>query len=278
MFRSLIVSLIVISLIITAIPEQTAAVETVRVSGSSTVMPFAELCAEEFNFLQGEYRITVSAGGTGVGITNAAEGRSDIAMASREIKADERARYDTENCRFQEFLVGYDAVIIVVSPEVFDSGVTALSREDVKKIYSGEISNWMILGGADEGIYAIGRMAGSGTRDTFNEVIMGSRSAETPGVSTEAADSAEVKNAIVHSRKAIGYLGYSFIADGGVSTVELDGVEPTVENIKVGLYPLARKLYLYTMGTPSAGAQAFIDFVRSPQGQRIASDNGFIPI
>ncbi|MBP8624523.1 MAG: phosphate ABC transporter substrate-binding protein [Methanothrix sp.] len=250
----------------------------VSLSGSTNVMPLAELAAEEYNILQDRYVVTVTSGGTGVGITDVAEGRSDIAMASRELKLEERQRYETPTTRFMVQPVGYDAICLVVSPDVYDGGVTSLTRDQVKQIYAGDITNWEDVGGPYAEIFVIGRKPGSGTRDTFQEVIMGSREAESPGVIIEAADSSEVKMAIQRSDNAIGYMGYSYVMRGDTRVLSLDGVYPSIENIKNETYPLARKLYFVTLGRPSPGAQAFIDYVLSPEGQQIAIKNGFIPI
>ena len=248
------------------------------VSGSSTVMPLAEISAEEFNLLQDDYHVTVTSGGSGVGIVNVVEGRSAIAMSSRELHLVERQRYETPTEKFNVVTVGYDAICLIVSSKVHDSGITDLTKEELRRIYSGSISNWKELGGPDEEIFAIGRKPGSGTRDTFDEIIMGSRESETPGVRNEAAESAEIKTAIQRSDNGIGYVGYSYIMRGDSRVVSLDGVPPTIENIKNGSYPLARELYFITLGKPSSGAQAFIDYVLSAEGQKIAIENGFIPV
>ena len=273
--KRLVLLLIIVSLTLAA--SAPAREIRVSISGSSTVMPLTELSAEEFNFLQDEYHVSVTSGGTGVGIVDVAEGRSDIAMASREIIPLERLRYETPDRRFEEFIVGYDAICIVVSPEVHDEGVTSLSKEEVKQIYTGSITNWKDVGGPDMEILAIGRRAGSGTRDTFHEIIFGSKEAEAPGVYMEAGESSEVKTAIRGGDNAIGYMGYSYILRGDTNVVALDGVLPTIQTIKNGTYPLARRLYFYTLGDPRSGARAFMDFVLSPQGQKIALENGFIP-
>ena len=253
-------------------------VTTVVVSGSSTVMPLAELAAEEFNLVQERYRVNVKSGGSGVGIVDLAEGRADIAMTSRDLKLQERQRYESPTTRFAEQVVGYDAICLVVSPTVYDFGVTSLSRDQVRRIYSGSIVNWAELGGPNLGIFAVGRRPGSGTRDTFNEIIMGSREAETPGVAYDSGESSEVKFSTQRSDNAIGYMGYSFVMRGDARVISLDGIYPSIENIKNGTYPLARKLYFVTLGQPSPGAIAFIDYVLSPAGQQIAIDNGFIPV
>jgi len=251
---------------------------TVAVSGSSTVMPMAELAAEEFNMLQDDYKVNVKSGGSGVGIVDVAEGRSDIAMSSREIKLEERQRYETPIVRFIEIPVGFDAICLVISPDVYNEGVTSLTKDEVKRIYAGDITNWEELGGPNTEIFAIGRRPGSGTRDTFNEIIMGSREAETPAVSYDAGESSEVKFSTQRSRNAIGYMGYSFVMKGDTKVIALDGIQPSIETIKSGAYPLARKLFFITLGEPSPGANAFIDYLLSPEGQQIAVDNGFIPI
>ncbi len=251
---------------------------TVAVSGSSTVMPMAELAAEEFNMLQDDYKVNVKSGGSGVGIVDVAEGRSDIAMSSREIKLEERQRYETPKVRFVEIPVGFDAICLVISPDVYKMGVTSLTTEEVRRIYSGDITNWEELGGPNTEIFAIGRRPGSGTRDTFNEIIMGSKEAETPAVSYDAGESSEVKFSTQRSRNAIGYMGYSFVMKGDTKVIALDGVQPSIESIKSGAYPLARKLFFVTLGEPSPGAKAFIDYILSPEGQKIAIENGFIPI
>ena len=240
-------------------------------------MPLAELAAEEFNLMQERCRVNVKSGGSGVGIVDLAEGRADIAMTSRDLKLEERQRYESPATRFVEKVIGYDAICLVVSPTVYDFGVTSLSRDQVRRIYSGSIVNWAQLGGPNLGIFAVGRRPGSGTRDTFNEIIMGSREAETPGVAYDSGESSEVKFSTQRSDNAIGYMGYSFVMRGDARVLSLDGIYPTIESIKNGSYPLARKLYFVTLGQPSPGAMAFIDYVLSPEGQQIAIDNGFIP-
>jgi phosphate transport system substrate-binding protein len=251
-----------------------ASARDVTVSGSSTVMPLAEVAAEEFNVQQKDYVVTVSAGGTGAGILGIAERKIDIAMASREVTEDERQRFGDS---FEEFLVGLDGISLAVSDEVYLAGVKGLSRQQVRDIYSGTITNWKEVGGPDADIYVISREEGSGTRDNFNEAVLGSRDTETQGVDTVAMGGAEVKTAISGSDKAIGYLGFNYLG-GGVRGIAFNGITPTYENIKLDLYELQRHLYFYTFGRPSAGAQAFIDFVRGPQGQEIAAQEGFIPI
>jgi phosphate transport system substrate-binding protein len=253
----------------------TIAANEVTVTGSTTVGPLGILCADSFNAVQTDYHVSVSQTGTGAGVTSIAEGKADVAMASREITPDEKAKYGD---KFQETLVGYDGIAICVSKTIYDAGVTALTREQVRKIYQGQIKNWKDVGGPNEAIYVISREQGSGTRDTFLEDIFGSNKAETPGVSTYSSSNSEIKTAITGSDKAIGYLGYSYAQGGNLKPLKLDGVLLTPETAKDRTYPLARRLYLDTFGDPKPGARAFMEFVKGPQGQKIAEDNGFITL
>lgn len=249
--------------------------ESVTVSGSTTVLPLAEATAEAFNSMQQKYFVSVTGGGTGPGIIGITERRIDIAMASREVTEEEKDRYDDH---FQEHIIGYDGVALAVSKAIYNAGITSLTTEQVKSIYLGETSNWRALGGPDKEIYAIARESGSGTRVIFNDIILGNETIETPGVGTVALSSAEVETAISGSDKAIGYLGLNYAKEGNIETIALDGVNPSVESIRNGSYNLARNLYFYTIGEPKPGAQAFIDFVLSAEGQEIAEENGFIPL
>ena len=245
----------------------------VTISGSSTVMPLAEAAAEVFNLEQNQYVVSVTAGGTGAGILGIAERKYDIAMASRALTGDEKQRFGSN---FREFKVGLDGISLAVSEKIYQAGVKSLSREQIRKIYSGNITNWNQVGGPDEDIYVISREEGSGTRDDFNEAVLGNRTAETPGVDTVANSGAEVKTAISGSDEAIGYLGFNYLGSG-VRAVAFDGIPPSYENIKLDIYELKRQLYFYTFGDPTPGAKAFIDFVQGPEGQKIAAEEGFIP-
>ena len=166
----------------------------VTVSGSTTVEPLADKCAEQFNEQQTEIEVSVTSGGSEEGIKNVAKESSDIAMASREVKPEEIVIYGDN---FQESLVAHDAVCIVVSKSIYEAGITKLGQEDISAIYNGNISNWKDLGGPDEEILVVTMTMGSGTRDTFNEVVMGSVEAETPGSDMECYSNSEIMNTMV---------------------------------------------------------------------------------
>ncbi|HSD57249.1 MAG TPA: phosphate ABC transporter substrate-binding protein [Methanotrichaceae archaeon] len=266
---------IIIIISIMVVSSSAAVEKVVTVSGSTALLPLIAVAAETFNDQQEEYFVTVTGGGTGPGIVNIAERKEDIAMASRELTEEEKIRYGN---RFQEYLIGYGDVVIAVSSAIYDAGVTDLTGEQVKNIYLGKITNWRDVGGPEEDIYAIARATGSGTRETFNEVILGDVNAETSGVSTNAFSDAEVKTAIEGSDKAIGYLGLIYLQRGNIKPIALDGVVPDIESLRNGSYILTRKLYLYTYGGPTPGAKKFIEFLLGAEGQKIVEETGFTPL
>ncbi|HII06483.1 MAG TPA: phosphate ABC transporter substrate-binding protein [Methanotrichaceae archaeon] len=249
--------------------------DTVTITGSTTVMPLVEICAEEFNMLQKNVIVTVSGvGGSGVGIKNVASGFSDIGMSSREVRANEIELYGDN---FSEYLIGYDAICIAVSKSIYDSGVTKLTRGQVRSIYNGNVTSWKELGGPDKDIYAVARMVGSGTGDLFNEMVIGDLKTETLGADTYTQNNAEMKTAITKSDKAIGYLGFNYVQDGNLNAVAYEGVFPTTESIRRETYPLTRPLYVMTWNEPDEGEQAFINFILGDEGQSIVEEIGFLP-
>jgi phosphate transport system substrate-binding protein len=279
------IAVLLVSLMLGTIATSMAATEVV-VSGSTTVGPLGVLCADAFNANQTQYHVSVAQTGTGAGVTALAQGQADIAMASREVTADEKTKYGD---KFVETPIGYDGIAICVSKPVYDAGVKALTIDQVKMIYAGNITNWKELGGPDAQIYAVSREQGSGTLANFLTDVMGNANAQTPGVKTYANGNSEVKTAITGSDKAIGYLGYSYSQSGDLGVVTLNGIKLTEAAVKDKTYPLARKLYLDTFGgqptngadskvmAKGMGAKAFIDFVLGA-GQKIAKENGFIAL
>lgn len=248
-----------------------------NISGSTTVMPLVEACARTFSEIHPECWISVEGSGSGVGIADLVEGRSDVAMSSRRITPDERASYETPGKTFCEQMVGYDGVCIVVSDRVYDSGVKNLSKDEVREIYTGKITNWRDVGGPDHDIYVLSRRPGSGTRDVFDQVILGENEVEIASIQSGLSGNMEIVNAVIDVDWAIGYVGYSYAQGYNLKAVMLDGIAPTAENITNGSYPLARCLYLCTFADTILLADEFIDFVKGPEGQKVAEGRGFIP-
>ncbi len=250
---------------------------TVKIQGSSTVFPIADRCAEIFNQEHDDIQVQVGAPpvGSGGGIGMLGQGQVHIGDASRAIKQSERDEYPDVD--FTDNPVAADGVAVIVSMEVYETGVEGLTSEEVKQIYDRTVTNWQAFGGPDMGIAVYEREEGSGTRDTFMEAIYGDDDMTTNATAAYTSN-AEVQSAVGESDNGIGYVGLGYVDDTSTPAVKLDDVEPTEDTIKDGNYPINRQLHMYTDGEPSGAVKTFIDFVKSDRGQEIVADEGFIPL
>ncbi len=254
--------------------------EAIQVAGSTTVLPVVSKAAERFGTLHPEVQVFVNAGGSGVGINQLGEGKIDIGMASREITQAEYAKYP--KVHFVTHAIGRDAVVPVVSSEIFDAGVHVLSLEQIARIYKGEIRNWKEVGGPDREILAVDKERSRGTRHVFMQAVMGDEEADAPGADLVLGSNNEEQTAIAQSDAAIGMLSHAWLNDDvkGLSIRMPDGtvVPPTLENLANGTFPITRDLLLITDGEPRGNVKAFIEFILSPEGQRIVEESGYVRI
>jgi phosphate transport system substrate-binding protein len=237
---------------------------TVSIAGSTSVMPFTEKLAEMFMIENPLYILNVQAGGSSAGIQACMSKTVSIGMSSRELKAAEKS--------LKEIVICWDGIAITVNP---DNPVRSLTVSQVRDIYSGKIANWKELGWIDRKIDAVTREEGSGTRGAFEELVM--KTVEiSDGIMVQDSNGS-VKEVVASDPYAIGYLSLGMI-DPRVSAVKIDGIDPTVENIKKKTYKIVRPFLYLTSGTPYPGSKVFIDFVLSPQGQDILKKEGLIPV
>ncbi|HHL73020.1 MAG TPA: phosphate ABC transporter substrate-binding protein [Bacteroidetes bacterium] len=253
--------------------------EQVQVAGSTTVLPVVSRAAEQFKNATGT-SVVVNAGGSGVGINQLGEGKIDIAMASRDITAHERGKFP--GVVFTEWVIGHDAVIPVVSSEIYDAGVTGLSLSQLGAIYSGTITNWKEVGGPDRDILVVDKEAARGTRHVFMQAVLGDREAEAPGADLVLGSNNEEQTAIAQSDAAVGMLSHAWLnADvKGLAIITPQGerIEPVLANIASGRHPITRSLLLITNGEPEGEVKAFIDFILSEQGQNIVEASGYVGV
>jgi len=251
----------------------------IHVGGSSTVLPIVTVAAEQFHREHPDIRITVSTGGSGVGIDGAGSGRLDIGMASRGINRREAERHG--GAGLQVHVVARDAVACVISSEVFRAGGRSLSRQQIRDIYLGRITNWKEVGGPDRPIVVIDKEPHRGTRHVFMQFVFGDSKARAPGARLVTGSNNEEQAKIAQSNAAIGMLSLAWLNEdvAGVGIV-IDGrtIEPTVENVKNGSFPIARDLNLITQGAPAGAVRQFIDYLLGPEGQTIVQEAGYIPV
>jgi phosphate transport system substrate-binding protein len=258
-----------------SLPEETEAVESsqeglsgqIQLAGSTTVQPLAEVLAEAFMAENPDVTIEVQGGGSSVGVTSAGEGTVAIGNASRNVKESEFGEFP----ELQVYTIAYDGIAIVTNP---DLELPSLSIDQVKAIFAGEITNYAEVGGPDAEIVVVSREEGSGTRAAFEELVM--ESGEEAAVISENAilqqSNGQVRTTVSTTPDAIGYLSFGFL-DESVNTVAIDGVDPSVANVKNESYPIFRPLNMLTNGAPDALAQAFLDYILSPDGQAIVAED-----
>ena len=251
--------------------------ETITQKGSDTMVLLAQKWAEEYQKAHPDVTIQVTGGGSGTGIAALINGTTDVANASRPMKDEEKEQIKTKfGADPVEIAVAKDGISIYTNPE---NPVEQLSIEQLKGIYSGTIKNWKEVGGNDAPIILYGRENSSGTYDFFKEHVLekGDFATETQTLSGTAA----VVHAIAEDKNGIGYGGAAY--SSGIKVVKLvaaDGtaMEPSLENVVSGAYPLSRDLYFYMIGSPVGATKKYIDWVLSDEGQKLTVAMEYFPI
>jgi phosphate transport system substrate-binding protein len=234
-------------------------------TGSTSMADVATALAEVFMTSNPDVTVSVGGNGSGEGPTAVKDGTAQIGMLSRDLKDSESPD------QFDIHIIGYDGIAVIVNPS---SGLTDLTSAQVAGIFSGSITNWKEVGGADRKIQCIGREAASGTRGAFEE-LMGI--AEKAVYQEEQNSTGNVKQAVAANPDAIGYVSISAV-DSSVTAVKLDGVLPSEDDVRTGAYTLQRPFVMITgAGSDDVLTAAFIDFVYSEQGMKIVADDGVVP-
>jgi phosphate transport system substrate-binding protein len=240
---------------------------TVEIAGGTAHIPVMNEAAKRIMTSNPDVRVTVAGGGSGVGVQKVGEGLVDIGNAGRPLSDKEQERYPN----LVSFAFAVDGVATVVAA---DNPVDALSTEQVRKIFAGEIANWQAVGGPDAAIHVYTRDEASGTRAVYWKKLLG-KGAVTPKANVVPSNGA-MKSAISRDPHGIGYVSIGHL-DATVKAPALDGVQVDQETAKSGAYPVVRKLYMNTRGQPAGLAKAFVDYVMSPAAADIVKDAGYIP-
>jgi phosphate transport system substrate-binding protein len=252
--------------------------------GSDTLVNLALAWAEAYQNLHPEIEISVTGGGTGTGFTALINGTVDIANASRQIKAEEIQQAKKNGFEPVEVSVANDAIAVIVNPA---NPVSQLTLEQVSKIFQGIINNWREVGGEDRPIVRLSRETNSGTHVYFLETVI--RLGDSKNKNFFSADTlllpssegiiAEVRD----NPNAIGYDGLGYVT----SEVKMVGlarkfsdayVLPSVASVTDKSYPISRGLYMYTHGQPGGALKDYLDWILSPDAQKITAQLGFVPL
>jgi len=233
----------------------------VTVLGSTSIEPFAEMLAEEYNARQGAIEVEVLGGGSTAGIQAVRTGIAQIGMCSRGLKPQEH---------FTPIVIARDGIAMVVHPS---NPVKDLSLSQIRDLFSGRVGNWREVGGADSPVRLITREEGSGTREAFVKLVMGGERISRYALTQES--NGAVKELVRHDPSAIGYMSLGLVGPE-LRSLDVNAAQPTSENVANGSYPLVRPFLFVVSGPPSAEAQLFISFVLSSDGQRMLEREGLV--
>jgi len=239
--------------------------EIINVAGSTSFQPFAEKLAEEFMAGHQGVRVNVQGGGSAVGVQAAQSGVAQIGMA-------DMITLPKEAEGLKNIVVAKDAIVVIVHP---DNKIDNLSSQQIQDIFSDKANNWGQLGGEKKSITVVSREEGSGTRDSFKDLIL-KGAPISPNALIQNSTGA-VKLMVQSDPSAIGYITHGVLSPE-VKAIGIDGADPSIKNIHDGKYNIIRPIFLLTKGEPKGMTSEFIDFILSPQGQKIIADNGLLAV
>ena len=254
MKRIVLASLLALSCLL---PAQAKAADEIVVNGSTTVLPIMQKVSEAYMAANPNVQIALSGGGSGNGIKALLDGLANIAMSSRDIKGSEKELAAKKGINPVRTAVAVDALVPVVNPK---NPINELSLDQLKDIYTGKITNWKELGGADANIVVVSRDTSSGTYETWEEMVMkkAKAGAKTP--------------------TAIGYEGLGYLAPS-IKGLHIGKVAASAETALSKEWPLSRELYVFTNGEPAGASGALIKYILDPaKGQKAVKEVGFVPL
>ncbi|MGV3489231.1 MAG: phosphate ABC transporter substrate-binding protein [Tuberibacillus sp.] len=237
--------------------------------GSTALQPLVSAAAEAFMNDNSGTNIEVQGGGSGTGLSEAAKGNFDI--GNSDVFAEEKEGIPADE------LVDHKVAVVGMTAAINkDAGVKDLSKEDLIKVFTGEVTNWKEVGGKDQKITLVNRPDGSGTLATFVKYgLDGAKTAK--GITQDASET--VKKIVAQTPGAIGYLAFSYFNDDTVVKASIDGVEATNENVQNGKFPIWAYEHMYTKGEPKGLAKAFLEYIMSDDVQNsLVKEQGYIPV
>jgi phosphate transport system substrate-binding protein len=215
----------------------------------------------------------IAAEGSTTGIAAIIDGTADIGMASRRAFDTEISSASANGRTMKPTIVAYDGIAVIVNSS---NSVSALTKAQIEKIFTGEITDWSAVGGKPGAISIYTRNTSSGTYSDFKGMAMSKK--DYASTAQKMAGNEEIASEVGKNANGIGYVGMAYLKAAGIKAVAVNGVKPSISTVQNHSYPISRSTFYYTNGEPSGEAKAFLDFTISSAGQKIVEQVGFAPL
>lgn len=258
--------------------------DSIQIKGSDTMVNLGQAWAETYMGKNPKAFVAITGGGSGTGIASLINGTCDIAECSRNMKDKEVQSAREKNIEPKEFIVALDGIAVVVNPK---NPISKLTIAELSDIFTGKIKNWKELGGSNAPIVLLSREVNSGTHVYFKEHVLRKGDEKVQVEFTPTAllmpSSQSIADEIDQNPNTIGYYGIGYISPKQKAiAVAKDNnspyIQPSIESVSNGEYPISRPLFMYTNGEPKGLTKDFIDFILSDAGQKVVLEQDFVPV